>query len=313
MVEPGLGRRVGAEQHHAHLGAALLQQRERRERQLDTPARGLLAGVDRDRGRLAPALGEGVGVEVRAALEPLRFESVVASQDLRHPWRVGDAPVAHAIGLLGPDVLRRVRIEGGLEVLHQIDLLVAARQVPQRVGGGPLGRDPDVGADPVVEAVEHLGLDRDEVLEDPLAELAAAGALVAGGIEHEDHASVSAPLHHLDQAEDRHVTAGAAAPWRQDPREREALLARQRARATARAPAAGAESRRVRRRTGREGVAGRPPAAAGLPAAGSRAARAARTTRGPRAKGPCAGAAASGRPARRGPPRPRGSGGGARS
>src|SRR5205814_1969095 len=147
----------------AHTGAALDERREPREREVDRAPLGLTARVERDQPRLAPLLAlEAVGLEVRAALEPVRLEPVLAAQDLRHPRRVRDAAIAHAVGLLGPDRLRGGRVELRLVVLDEIDLLADARQVAYREGGPPVGRDGDVGAGEVVDAAEDGRVDIDE-------------------------------------------------------------------------------------------------------------------------------------------------------
>ena len=170
------GRRDGevrAEGDHAEPRPAREGRGEPGQRQLDTAPASLAARVHDDQLGLPLLLArELVYGRVGAALEVVRLEAPLVAQDVRHPRRGRDAAVAHAVALLGPDRLRGRRVELGLVVLDQVDLLAAAGEVPERKRGAPLRGDGDVGATEAAQAAEPRGLDFDEVAPDLLAELA---------------------------------------------------------------------------------------------------------------------------------------------
>ena len=104
------------------------------QRQVDGAALGLPARVDGDHGRLArPCSRERVGVEVGAALEPLATRGRSARRGCRPSTacrRCSGSPSGRSPR--PRSYSRRGRVERGLVVLDEVDLLAAAGQVAQR-------------------------------------------------------------------------------------------------------------------------------------------------------------------------------------
>ena len=205
----GNGRReVGAEEHHALIGAPLEERREPGDGKLDASTARLAPPVDGDQARFSALRAVSrVGIEVDAAVELRDLEAVAAAQDAGEPRRVGEAAVAHLVGLLGPDRLDGGGIELGLVVLDEVDLLAAVRKVADGIGRPPTRRDCDVRRVEVVKTYEDLGIERDEALRDLSLELRRRAGLVVEGIEDVDRAAVAALLQLVDQLEDRRVAA----------------------------------------------------------------------------------------------------------
>ena len=151
---------LAPEEMDLHLGVTRGEQIEREHADLEGPARRLGAAVEADAGALAGGHGRAIELvdRIAAEVEVVRRHPVVAPQELGQPGSGCDPVEAEAVGGLREHRGAAGRVEGGLEVLNEVEAAAACGRGEHRIGGLPRGGEHGVRVGDAVGGVADLRL-----------------------------------------------------------------------------------------------------------------------------------------------------------